>query len=317
MEQSLILIDFRSWYAEENSCRFDSRVLNLLLDAAVLRIQWVFEGDTQPMGLAINTNLPALGVGRETARTSGLLARTLQQLASGRRINRAADDASGLAIADQLDALARQSQTEINSLQSGINALQTADSGLQSQGDALQRIRELAVQASNGTLSQDQRDALNAEAQQLVQQIDSAAENTEFNGQNLLNQTTTISVTPDGNQQVNIQQSNAASLGVDTLDLSSQAGAQSALEQIDSALESVSDNRSNLGAQTSGFESAIETRSESLINARSSESAIRDLDFARAAIEKARADVLGRAGISALLQTRINPQNTLRLLGNG
>lgn len=268
------------------------------------------------MGLAINTNVAALRIGQQTERTSGLISRTLQQLSSGKRINRAADDASGLAIADQLDALARQSQTEINSLQSGINFAQTADGALESQQDATQRIRELAVQASNGTLSQDQRDALNAEAQQLVQQINDTAQNTQFNGQNVLNQNTNVTITPDGNQKVSVNASNAAALGLDSVDLSSAAGAQAALEQTDTALESINTNRASLGAQTNGFESAIETRSVSVVNARASESAIRDLDVARASIEKARADVLQKTGISALLQTRVTPQNALRLLGN-
>lgn len=268
------------------------------------------------MGLAINTNLAALRVGEQTNRTSGLLARTLQQLSSAKRINRAADDASGLAIADQLDALSRQSQAEVSSLQSGVNFAQTADGGLQSQQDAAQRIRELAVQASNGTLSQDQRDALNTEAQQLVQQIDQTAQNTEFNGQNALNQNTSVSLTPDGKQQVNVNQSNASSLGLNGVDLSTQGGAQAALDQVDSALKGIENNRANLGAQTNGFESAIETRSTSVVNARAAESAIRDADLARVAIEKARADVLSKSGISALQQTKVTSQNALRLLGN-
>lgn len=268
------------------------------------------------MGLAINTNLAALRVGDQTAKTSSLLSRTLQQLASGKRVNRAADDAAGLAIADQLDSLARQSQTEINSLQSGINVAQTADGALESQQSAVQRLGELAVQAGNGTLTQEQRDALNSEAQQLIQQIDETAQNTEFNGQNLLNQDTNISITPNGSQQINVGQSNASSLGLDTLDLSSQSGAQAALDQVASAQQQINDNRANVGAQTNRFASAIETRSESVINARASESAIRDLDVARAAIEKARADVLGKAGIAALQQARVTPQNALRLLGS-
>ena len=268
------------------------------------------------MGLAITSNLPALRVGQETAKTSSLLSRTLQQLASGKRINRAADDASGLAIADQFDALARQSQTELNSLQSGINFAQTAEGGLEAQSDATQRIRDLAVQASNGTLSQDQRDALNNEAQQLIQQVDQTAQNTEFNGQNVLNQNTNVSLTPDGKQQVNVSQSNSSSLGLNGIDLSSQGGAQAALDQVDNALKNINDNRASLGAQTNGFESAINTRSESVVNARASESAIRDLDVAKASIDKARADVLNKTGISALLQTRVTPQTALRLLGN-
>lgn len=269
------------------------------------------------MSLAINTNVLGLELSRQTSRTNGLLARTLQQLSSARRINTAADDAAGLAIADQFDAAARQNQAEIGNLQAGINVTQTADAGLASQQDATQRLRELAVQASNGTLSDDQRAALNTEAQQLLEQINDTASNTEFNGQNLLNQDTSVSFTPSGNQQVAVRQSNTASLGLDGLDLSSAGGAQAALEQIDGALENLSDNRAAVGAQTSGLESAIEVRSTSFVNARASESAIRDLDFARAAIEKARADVLGQAGISALLQSRVTPQNAIRLLGNG
>lgn len=268
------------------------------------------------MSLAISSNLPALRVGQQTERTSSLLTRTLERLASSKRINRAADDAAGLAIADQFDALARQSQTEINNLQSGINYAQTADGGLEAQSDATQRIRELAVQAANGTLSQDQRDALNNEAQQLIQQVDQTAQNTEFNGQNVLNQNTNVTLTPDGKQQVNVAQSNASSLGLNGVDLSSQNGAQAALDKIDNALKNINDNRANLGAQTNGLSSAIETRSESVVNARSSESAIRDLDVAKASIEKARFDVLSKSGLSALQQTRVTPQNALRLLGN-
>lgn len=268
------------------------------------------------MSLAINTNVPGLEVSRQASRASSLLARTLQQLSSGKRINRAADDAAGLAIADQLDSAARQSQTEISNLQSGINVTQTADAGLASQQDATQRLRDLAVQASNGTLNDDQRAAINTEAQQLLGQINDTAQNTEFNGQNLLNQDTNIAFTPSGNQQVAVRQSTTSSLGLDGLDLSSSGGAQSALDQIDSALENISDNRAAVGAQTSGLESAIEVRSTSLVNARASESAIRDLDVARASIDKARADVLGQAGLSALIQSRVTPQNALRLLGN-
>lgn len=272
--------------------------------------------ESRVLSLAINTNVPGLEVSRQASRASSLLARTLQQLSSGKRINRAADDAAGLAIADQLDSAARQSQTEISNLQSGINVTQTADAGLASQQDATQRLRDLAVQASNGTLNDDQRAAINTEAQQLLGQINDTAQNTEFNGQNLLNQDTNIAFTPSGNQQVAVRQSTTSSLGLDGLDLSSSGGAQSALDQIDSALENISDNRAAVGAQTSGLESAIEVRSTSLVNARASESAIRDLDVARASIDKARADVLGQAGLSALIQSRVTPQNALRLLGN-
>jgi len=268
------------------------------------------------MGLTINTNVGTLQAGRQASKANGLLSKALQQLSTARRINKAADDAAGLAIAEGFDARARQAQVEINNLQSGVNFAQTAEGGLGAQADAVQRIRELAVQAGNGTLTDDQRAALNAEAQELLGQIDSVAQNTQFNGQNVLNQDINVSLGTEGGDQINVNASNTDTLGLNGLDLSTQAGAAAALQQLDNAQQTIDTNRSSLGAQVNGFASAIEQRSISYVNTRESESRIRDLDIAKAAIEKSRADILSRGGIAALIQGRIPQQNALRLLGS-
>ncbi len=267
------------------------------------------------MGLGINANSAALGAARQTERTTGLINRNLQQLSSALRINRAADDAAGLAIADRFNTLARQFRGEVNNLQSGISAAQTAEGGLSAQQDAVQRIRELAVQASNGTLTDDQRAAINAEAQQLVDQIGDTAESTEFNGQQLLNQDQSVGLGVEGNVSLDLQNSDAAALGIAGIDLSTAAGAASAIESADSALNALSERRASLGAQSNRFESAINQRGESEVNALDAESRIRDLDLARASIDRARNQVLLQGGLAGLIQSNVTPQSALRLLG--
>ena len=266
------------------------------------------------MGLNINTNIPALQAGRQAGRADRALSSVLERLASQRRINRAADDAAGLAIAERFNSQIRQGQVEINNLQSGINVAQTAEGGLGVQQDAVQRIRELSLQAQNGTLSDDNRAALNQEAQQLQAQIDSVASDTEFNGQNLLDGDTNISLGTTGNE-VNINSSNSAGLGLDTLDISTVEGAAAATLASDEALNRISNNRATIGAQQNRFESAINQREISVLNEQQAESSIRDLDLARASIERSRNELLLQGSISTLVQSNVTPQSALSLLG--
>ncbi len=267
------------------------------------------------MGMRINTNIAALGAQRGLQKSSGLLTSTLRQLSSARRINRAADDAAGLQIAEQLDALRRQSQVEMNNLQSGVNYAQTAEGGLDVQQQAVQRIRELAVQASNGTLSDGQRAAINQEAQQLIEQVQTVADDTQFNGQNLLGQTQSVDLGTTGTLAVSTTESTATSLNLDSLDLSTAAGATAALETTDTALNNISQNRASLGAQMNRFESAIEQRGIQEENTAAAESAIRDADMALQATNLSRARILNQGGMSALIQSNVQPQTALQLLG--
>lgn len=268
------------------------------------------------MGLNINTNLSALEASRETRRSSSALSKVLEQLGSQRRINRAADDAAGLAIAEGFNTQIRQGQAEANNLQSGINLAQTAEGGLSVQQEAVQRIRDLSLQAQNGTLSDDNRAALNAEVQELLGQIDSVAEDTQFNGQNVLNQDTTVDLGTESGNRIAISASNTQSLGLNGVDISTAGGAAAALEAADEALLSIESNRAQIGAQQNGFESAIAQRESAILNQQEAESSIRDLDIAQATVERTRNDLLLRSSMSTLVQSNVTPQSALRLLGN-
>lgn len=268
------------------------------------------------MGLRINQNIPALTASRQAGNSSRALGRSLNALSSGLRINRAADDAAGLAISERFRAQVRQYTVEANNLQSGVNAIQTAEGGLNAQQDAIQRIRELAVQASNGTLSDENRAALNQEAQQLMEQIDATAEGTQFNGTQVLNgDGTPVSLGTEAGDEFSVAQSTTATLGVDEVDLSTQEGAAAALEQLDTASTQIGQNRANLGAQQNRLEQGIASRELTAENLQASESAIRDLDVARATTEQVRNQILLQSSVAALAQGNVVPQTAAQLLG--
>ena len=266
------------------------------------------------MGLQFN-NLSGLAAQRQVGNASSRVAKDLEKLSSGLRINRAADDAAGLAIAEGLRTSFRQSNQELESLQSGINTVRTADSGLSQQSDAVGRIRELAVQAANGTLTDDQRAAINEEAQQLVQEIDKTAQNTEFNDTRLLDgSTNAIALDAGGQNQVELNESTSTSLGLAGVDLSTQGGAQAAIEALDNAATQITSNRAELGAQENRLAFAAEQRETSAVNEQEAESRIRDLDIARASIDQARNQVLLQAGVSALVHSNLGSEGARTLL---
>ncbi len=268
------------------------------------------------MGLRINSNIPALNAQRQTRQANDILNNAMRRMASGLRINQASDDAAGLAIAERFNTLARQFQGEIRNLQSGYNLAQTAEGGLNEQQDAVQRLRELAVQSANGTLSDSDRQALNAEAQQLLEQIDQEAADTEYNDINLLETDQTIPLNAEGSLQVSLTASTTQTLGLDTLDLSTAEGAAAAIETADAALTQIGENRATLGAQMNRFESAIEQRETASVDAWEAESRIRDADVALLLIERTRGQVRSQTGISALIQSNVTPQAAMRLLGS-
>lgn len=268
------------------------------------------------MGLQINSNIPSLGTQRQVGRAADRLTRGLQGLASGLRINRAADDAAGLAIADRLRAEIRGLNQEIGNFQSGVNLLQTAEGGLEAQGGVIQRIRELALQASNGTLTDEQRSSINVEAQELRATLDDIGQNTEFNGLSPLDgSVSNVSLDGAGDIQVNLRESTVSSLGLDDLDLSTAGGAAAALDSLDQAQLRVDQDRAGLGAQVNRLETTIETRRTEALNQEEAESRIRDLDVAQAVIDRSRNEVLLQSGLSALAQSNITNENALFLLG--
>ncbi len=271
------------------------------------------------MGLRINTNTAALNTSRILRRSTGELNRSLERLSSGLRINRAADDAAGLAIAEGFRAVVRGTQVAQRNSQDGVSLVQTAEGALSETTNILQRIRELAVQSANGTQSDTNRTAINTEVQQLLQQIDDIALDTEFNGVRVLsaNQTITLQAGAQASQVLAVTVSGAKTndLGVSAITVSSLVTATSAISTIDLALRSVTSLRSTLGAFQNRLEFTINTLAIQEENSSASESAIRDADIARETISFTRNQILVSSGTSVLAQANIVPQTALQLLG--
>lgn len=271
------------------------------------------------MGLRINTNVAALNTGRILRRSTLSLNKSLERLSSGLRINRAADDAAGLAIAEGFRSVVRGARVAQRNAQDGISLVQTTEGALTETTNILQRIRELAVQAANGTNSTDNRAALNAEVQQLLDQIDDIALDTEFNGLRVLSsaQTVTLQAGPQTSQTLVIAVSGAktSDLRVSSVSISSTALAVSALSTIDLALRSVNGLRSTLGAFQNRLEFTINTLAIQEENSTASESAIRDADIAEETVAFTRNQILVSAGTSVLAQANVVPQTALQLLG--
>jgi len=279
------------------------------------------EGKT--MGLRINTNIAALNAQRTLSNTTNQLNRSLERLSSGLRINRARDDAAGLAIAEGFRSVVRGTAVASRNAQDGIGLVQTAEGGLSTSADILQRMRELAVQSANGSLSAANRTSLQGEVTQLISQLDAIATQTEFNGVNPLNSATTITlqVGARNGQTLAIDLSTvrggsgATGFAVSGVDISTQGGAQTALTTLDTAITTASTRRATLGGIQNRLEFTIQTLEIQRENSAASESFIRDADIATETIAFTRNQILVSAGTSVLAQANIVPQTALTLLG--
>ena len=270
------------------------------------------------MGLRINTNIAALNAARTLNRSTSALNRTLERLSSGLRINRAADDAAGLAVAESFRSVVRGTQVAQRNAQDGVSLVQTAEGALSETTNILQRVRELSVQAANGTQSTTNRTAINNEVMQLLAQIDDIATDTEFNGIAVLSaaQTVTLQAGPQGDQTLVIAVAGAktSDLGVNKITVASMSGAVSAIAMIDRAIESVTTLRSSLGAMQNRLEFTISTLAIQEENSSASESAIRDANIATETIMFTRNQILVSAGTAVLAQANVVPQTALQLL---
>jgi flagellin len=270
------------------------------------------------MGLRINTNLPALNTSRVLRRSTGDLNKSLERLSSGLRINRAADDAAGLAIAEGFRAMVSGTQVAQRNAQDGISLVQTAEGALSETTNILQRIRELSVQSANGTQSTQNRQALDNEVQQLLSQIDNIALDTDFNGIRVLSasQTVTLQAGAMTSQTLVVAVTGAKTndLNISMVRVSSMASAVSAISTIDNALRSVNTLRSTFGAYQNRLEFTINTLAIQEENSSASQSAIRDADIAQETIRFTRNQILVSAGTSVLAQANVVPQTALQLL---
>jgi flagellin len=271
------------------------------------------------MGLRINTNVSAMNATRILRKNTLSLNKTLERLSSGLRINRAADDAAGLAIAETFRSLVTGSAVAQRNSQDGVSMIQTTEGALVETSNILQRIRELALQSANGTNSLQNRAALDAEVQQLLQHVDDIAFDTEFNGLRTLSapQTITLQSGPQQLQQITITTNGAsgAVLGLTNLSISDMNMAIGAISVVDVALQSVNMLRADLGAIQNRLEYTISTLAVQEENNAFSESMIRDADVAVETMRFTRNQILVSAGTTVLAQANVIPQSALQLLG--
>ena len=276
------------------------------------------------MGLRINTNTAALNAQRNLHSTKLSLDKSLEKLSSGLRINRAGDDAAGLAISENLKAQVRGLKQASRNAQDGVSLIQVAEGGLNEISSILIRLRELSVQSASDTIGPVERQFLNVEYDQLVSEIDRIADSTEFNGTQLLSGTGSILDFQVGTRNdPNIDRlsfdaskadANSAAIGVNLSSVADKASAQNSLSAIDSAIVSVSAMRADFGAIQNRLQSTISNLAVSVENMASANSRIRDVDVAEETAELTKNNILTQAGISVLAQANQSSKSALTLL---
>ncbi|WP_156253689.1 flagellin [Pseudactinotalea terrae] len=285
------------------------------------------------MGFAINTNVSANNTYRQLSITQDQQAKSLEKLSSGLRINRAGDDAAGLSIAEGLKAQVNGYNVAARNAQDGISVAQTAEGALGEVQSILQRMRDLAVQGANDTNNAESRAAIKAEADQLGNELWRIQESTNFNGINLLQGGTALSIqvgadgdaAPGGANTISINLGDVATAagtlastdgadGAAAFDVTDATTAATTIEAIDTALVAVSEQRSDLGAVQNRLEYAVKNINVSIENLTASESRIRDVDMAAEMVKFTRSQVLSQAGTAMLAQANQSGQGVLQLL---
>src|SRR5262245_11930553 len=269
------------------------------------------QGDDD-LSLRINTNIEAFNAHRQLAATSDRASKSMERLSSGYRINRAADDAAGLAISEKLRGQIRGLSQAQRNAQDGVSLVQTAEGSLNEVHSMLQRVRELAVQYQNGTLSTSDKAAITAEAAQLASEIERIGTTTNFNGIKLLDgsaSTVSFQVGANDNDQITVTTESLGSK-VGSIDVSQ----SSAISAIDAAIGNVSTLRSTFGAVQNRLEHTLNNISTYQENLTASESRIRDVDMASEMVEFSKDQILQQAGTSMLAQANQAPQAVLSLL---
>jgi len=273
------------------------------------------------MAMSVRTNVASLMAAGNLAQTNKSLSSTLGRISSGLRISTASDDAAGLGVATNLETDAKSVSQAMRNANDGISMIQTAESASNEVVDILQRMRELAVQSSSETLDDDERSYISDEFDELSDEIARIANVTEFNGIDLADGTTTqvdvqVGIQNDTSSRITLELGDltTTTLGLSSTDLSDVTGAQSAIEDIDAALDTVNGYRSDLGSVQNRLDSAI-SNSQSYLEALSSaQSAIQDADFAQETSEMTKLQIMQQAGVAALAQAKNMNQSVISLL---
>jgi flagellin len=292
------------------------------------------------MGLQINTNIAAMNAYRNLSGTQVSMSTSLERLSSGLRINRAADDAAGLAISEKLRAQSSGLNQATSNAQDAISLIQTAEGGLNETHSILQRMRQLTVQAGNDTTGVEGRANIKLEINQLSAELDRIAGTTTFNDTKLLDGShegvtvpaTALSFQVGANSgevmTVGLAASDSSTLGlstgwvatstaagVSTLEVDTAANVADSLTALDTAISSISTSRANLGAVQNRLQHTVNSLSVAAENSSAAESRIRDTDMAKEMTSFTRSQILSQAGVSMLAQANSAPQSVLKLLG--
>jgi flagellin len=265
------------------------------------------------MPQVINTNIASLNAQRNLNVSQNALATSLQRLSSGLRVNSAKDDAAGLAVATRMDAQVRGMNVAIRNANDAISFAQTAEGALGKVVDAMQRMRELAVQAANGALGDADRTLLQAEYAELDAEITRLA-STRFNGTVVFGAAVTFQVGAGTNADDTIAVAAVAAPAAIGGSIATAGGATTAIGAIDTAFGTINTNRATLGAVQNRFESVIANLQVAVENQAAAKSRIIDADFAAETASLTRAQILQQAGTAMLAQANAAPQNVLTLL---
>ncbi|MEZ6036264.1 MAG: flagellin [Planctomycetota bacterium] len=274
------------------------------------------------MGLRVNTNVASINAQRNLSSVTDRLGNNYRRLSTGLRISSAADDAAGLAISERLRSQVRSLEQAKRNANDGISFVQTAEGALNEVSSILVRLRELAVQSSNGSVSNQDRETLDEEFQSLVNEVNRIGRSTEFNGIKLLDgSSSSVSFqvgfgTTSGIDTLSVSLSAAlsTSLSLQSLDIGSGGATTTAITNIDAAINSVSSLRGSLGAVQNRLGSTINNLAIQVENLSAAESRIRDVDVAYETAQLTRNNILQSASISILSQANSQPQSALQLL---
>lgn len=282
------------------------------------------------MSIVVNTNVSSILVQRSLTNSTNAIGKSLEKLSTGYKINRAADDAAGLTISESLNSQARGAQVASDNAQTGVNLLQTAEGDLAIIQDNLQRIRDLAVQASNGTNGSAERSAIQSEVQQRVNEINRLSSSSSFNQIKLLDGSSSslsLQIGANANASLNaiditagdinpLANADASSLGIDGVDtaFTTSSSAASYISSIDTAISTVSQRRSTIGSLQNRLDSAISSLNIQFENMSASQSRIRDVDVAKEAATLTKNQILQQASATLLAQANQSPAIALSLI---
>ncbi|MCG6966519.1 MAG: flagellin FliC [Chromatiaceae bacterium] len=285
------------------------------------------------MPQVINTNMMSLNSQRALNLSQNSMQTSLERLSSGLRINRAKDDAAGLAISERIGAQVRGLEQANRNGLDGISLMQTAEGALDEVGNMLQRMRELAVQSANGTVSDQDKASLNNEYQELREEINRVINSAEFNGVNLLGTDASLTLQigyragSANSYQIIVSTTDLAGRGIGSGGISFVAASVASntistastallrLSKLDAAIDQITQKRADFGAKQNRIESTLRNNANTIENQSAARSRIRDADFARETANLTRTQILQQAGTAMLAQANQIPQNVLQLLG--